>query len=610
MHMKKLLVQGYKCYGPGSTSWELGQGSYVLVGPANAGKSALAGAVSHITGRGLQRQDFYGMGVGAVVQIKASLEFAQSESIRIAQTLLGGQDVNWERLPKDTWIWLATSLFTELDYVYTARLNPDGGISSQTTVQNKVISLQENTNLADVMPAGRNGTQVDSRQILEIAKKAYPGSVWPKPDLLIEHFNAQGIVRIVTSTGAKSVSDSVLNDGMRTLVEVRSRPVGEGEDAVETWEGSALAGVLGKMSSGNKQSRARYRLIKEAFEALYPPLKLYPWRPNNKWVLGFEVPSIEEPVPATAVGMGTVEGLLLLTNLITSEQRLLVLEEPELHLHPPVQRSLLPILKESAKKNQLIVVTHSPQFVDLGESFKLVRLSPEHRPSEIEAESKPVLGSIQPSWLREYLKDALFAKAVLLVEGPYDQPTCENLLDALCPSWRALGVVVVPVDGKKSVSNPYNYLTQKGLAVFVCFDNDAIEVLDSKWEGPPMSAPISSALEQAARAGIILENQLTEILTHAATAIPSEKPNAPPHYPSTSVGPWRNTLATKGWFVLSDELPALVLKAAGLKAARGRLAAREVESVSRNLTKDKIPKELTKMLDTVLKAAGAGITSP
>jgi len=66
------------------------------------------------------------------------------------------------------------------------------------------------------------------------------------------------------------------------------------------------------------------------------------------------------------VGSGIFEVLSILAVVIGSEGKVVLLDEPALHLHPVYQKKLLKVFDELNKNgnNQIIIITHSPYLVD------------------------------------------------------------------------------------------------------------------------------------------------------------------------------------------------------------------------------------------------------
>lgn len=66
------------------------------------------------------------------------------------------------------------------------------------------------------------------------------------------------------------------------------------------------------------------------------------------------------------LGEGLVSLLFIVEALLNqSPDRLLVIDEPELSLHPQFQRNLLDLLLEKSKENQIVYATHSPEMVSI-----------------------------------------------------------------------------------------------------------------------------------------------------------------------------------------------------------------------------------------------------
>jgi putative ATP-dependent endonuclease of OLD family len=65
-----------------------------------------------------------------------------------------------------------------------------------------------------------------------------------------------------------------------------------------------------------------------------------------------------------ANGAGVREALRLILDLELKKPQLLLLEEPEAHLHPGLEHAVYSYLRERSQTVQMIVTTHSTNFVD------------------------------------------------------------------------------------------------------------------------------------------------------------------------------------------------------------------------------------------------------
>ena len=81
-------------------------------------------------------------------------------------------------------------------------------------------------------------------------------------------------------------------------------------------------------------------------------------------------------VNATELGAG-FQNAIVLAILKAFEDRkkqgaLFLIEEPEMYLHPQMQRSLYKTIRQIGESNQVIYITHSPHFVTIPEFNELV----------------------------------------------------------------------------------------------------------------------------------------------------------------------------------------------------------------------------------------------
>lgn len=145
-------------------------------------------------------------------------------------------------------------------------------------------------------------------------------------------------------------------------------------------------------------------------------------QPGNKYALQF---SKDERtwIPAEHCGKGLQDLLVILYFALSKEHSLLLIEEPEVHLHPEMQRRLLAHLRLNTK-SQYIFSTHSNVFLDgaLTDRVFLTRFDNEVLVND--ATSKTTfLHDLGYSPV-----DNLVSDLIILVEGPSDVPVIEEFL--------------------------------------------------------------------------------------------------------------------------------------------------------------------------------------
>jgi predicted ATP-dependent endonuclease of OLD family len=90
------------------------------------------------------------------------------------------------------------------------------------------------------------------------------------------------------------------------------------------------------------------------------------WNPHNKAFLGIQKEN-KQHIPLNMIGSGYEMIFSLLYSFYLSQQSnkqlIVLIDEPELHLHPKLQEDFVKIILEFSKTAQIILTTHSPLFV-------------------------------------------------------------------------------------------------------------------------------------------------------------------------------------------------------------------------------------------------------
>lgn len=163
------------------------------------------------------------------------------------------------------------------------------------------------------------------------------------------------------------------------------------------------------------------------------------------------------PDERCARGLGYNNALFMATELVLlrdgDELALLLVEEPEAHLHPQLQERVMDLLKEHSreeqaeKRVQVIMTTHSPSLVSTAriEDMTLV-----HKAQTFPlAAGKTKLNRTDYSFLRRFIDatkaNLFFARGVMMVEGPAEAILVPAIAEMCGRSFSKHGVSMVNV---------------------------------------------------------------------------------------------------------------------------------------------------------------------
>jgi hypothetical protein len=142
------------------------------------------------------------------------------------------------------------------------------------------------------------------------------------------------------------------------------------------------------------------------------------------------------PIPIEETASGLYEILVILTAIIGENKKILLLDEPELHLHPTMQKRILNLISESktADENQILLITHSPYFTSAEDAKTTWRFSMPtdgtkvHNVGEVLSNlEKQIQEKIAVKLTSPDIRSILFSRGVILVEGPSDRIVIEQI---------------------------------------------------------------------------------------------------------------------------------------------------------------------------------------
>jgi len=183
---------------------------------------------------------------------------------------------------------------------------------------------------------------------------------------------------------------------------------------------------------------------------------------------------------------GITQLVSLLAAIYDETIRTLIVDEPEISLHPQLQAFILEEMESVAGdwadpgKKRIVISTHSPSFLPLRSLADLpgiVFFGGDADCRQID----PADGLLQRSKLREFVartslshRQALFAEHILLVEGPSDEMVAARTARSLGLKIEARNTQILPALGKGEFREAKKLFTKIGMRVTVLADLDAL----------------------------------------------------------------------------------------------------------------------------------------
>lgn len=209
-------------------------------------------------------------------------------------------------------------------------------------------------------------------------------------------------------------------------------------------------------------------------------------------------------------GAGIREALRLILDYELNHPDILLVEEPEIHLHPALETSMMRYLKAIGQHCQIFITTHSTNFLDAAE-MRNVYLASIKSSTTLQLISVEEAEESIPRELGIRLSSLFMFDRLIFVEGPTDEDVFRELASTLKINFAQAGVGFVPMGGVRNFTHfateaTMNFLSKRRVGLFFILDRDEREEAEIQ--------KLTAKLGDNARLKVLAKRELENYLLH------------------------------------------------------------------------------------------------
>lgn len=175
-------------------------------------------------------------------------------------------------------------------------------------------------------------------------------------------------------------------------------------------------------------------------------------------------------------GSGIREALRLILDVELKQPKVLLVEEPELHLHPSLQTTMMRYLADISSECQVFLTTHSTHFLDPGEMNNVYLVS-QSKATGVQRLDREAAETVLPGELGLRLSSLFMYDRLVFVEGVSDEAVLREWANKLGLHLGRANVGFVLMNGSRNMSYfaaevTLNHLAKRQVELHFVIDRD------------------------------------------------------------------------------------------------------------------------------------------